>query len=210
MFAQPKLTQKLLDLSPYDIGAWIEGKIGDRFGQLESVAFISGNGIKKPRGILTYPAGSNGLRGTIAQVSSGHATQLTGDGLINLTTELRGPYRRNARWLMNRKTAGAIRLFKDLNGQYMWSFGLTESSPDRLLGYPVEYDENMPDVGAGTLPIAFGDFARGYFIPDWAGLRLLRDPYSAKPHVLFYGYKRVGGDVRDFDAIKLQVVSASL
>lgn len=208
IYAKPKATQKLLEDAGIDIEAWLERKVSEKFGRMRALAFISGNGIKKPRGILTYPMGSNGNRGTILQVPSGHATTLTPDGLITLMFSLKDKYLANATWLMKRSSVAAAMLFKDLNGQYMWRpGGLENGKPaSTLLGHSVRRADDMPTVGAGTLPVAFGDFKAGYTIVDRLGIRTLRDPYSSKPFVEFYTRQRVGGDVVDFEAFALQVV----
>lgn len=208
IYAKPKATQKLLEDAGIDVEAWLERKVSEKFARMRALAFISGNGIKKPRGILTYPAGSAGVRGTIAQIASGHATTVTDDGLVRMTFSLKDKYLANASWLMKRGTVAAAMLLKDLNGQYMWRPGGLENgrSYSMLLGYPVHRADDMPTVGAGTLPIAFGDFKAGYTIVDRLGIRTLRDPYSTKPFVEFYTRQRVGGDVVDFEAFALQVI----
>jgi HK97 family phage major capsid protein len=208
IYAKPKATQQLLEDAGIDIEAWLAGKVGEKFARMRALAFISGNGIKKPRGILTYPAGSAGVRGTILQVASGNATALTDDGLVTMTFSIKDKYLANANWLMKRGTVGAVMLFKDLNGQYMWRPGLEAGKPSMLLGYSIRRADDMPSVGAGALPVAFGDFRAGYTVVDRLGIRTLRDPYSSKPFVEFYTRQRVGGDVVDFEAFALQVVSA--
>ncbi|RUV67011.1 MAG: phage major capsid protein [Mesorhizobium sp.] len=206
IYAKPKASQQLLEDAGIDVEAWLERKVSEKFARMRALAFISGNGIKKPRGILTYPAGSAGVRGTIAQIPSGHATLLTDNGLVTMTFSLKDKYLANATWLMKRGTLGAVMLFKDLNGQYMWRPGLEAGKPSMLLGYNVRRADDMPTVGAGTLPVAFGDFRAGYTVVDRLGIRTLRDQYSSKPFVEFYTRQRVGGDVVDFEAYALQVV----
>jgi HK97 family phage major capsid protein len=208
IYAKPKATQQLLEDAGIDVEAWLERKVAEKFARMRALAFISGNGIKKPRGILTYPAGSNGVRGTIMQVPTGNATLLTPDGLVTLTFSLKDKYLANATWLMKRGSVGAVMLFKDNQGQYIWRPGLEAGKPSILLGYNIRRADDMPSVGAGALPIAFGDFRAGYTIVDRLGIRTLRDPYSSKPFVEFYTRQRVGGDVVDFEAYALQVVSA--
>ncbi|EJB02890.1 phage major capsid protein, HK97 family [Rhizobium leguminosarum bv. trifolii WSM597] len=207
IYAKPKATQQLLEDAGIDIEAWLERKVSEKFARMRALAFISGNGIKKPRGILTYPAGSTGVRGTIAQVASGNATLLTPDGLIQLTFALKDKYLANANWLMKRGSVASVMLFKDTQGQYIWRPGLEAGRPSMLLGYSIRRADDMPSVGAGALPVAFGDFRAGYTVVDRLGIRTLRDPYSSKPFVEFYTRQRVGGDVVDFEAFALQVVS---
>lgn len=207
IYAKPKATQKMLEDASVNIETWIASKIADKFSRTEASAFISGNGVKKPRGILTYPNGTSGAK--IEQIASGGATSITADGLINLMIALKDYYASGASWLMRRATVGAVMLLKDGDGQYIWRPGLEAGKPSTLLGSPVYQAADMPAVGSGTLPIAFGNFRAGYTVVDRLGITVLRDPYSAKPFVEFYSRKRVGGDVVNFEAFKLMVVSAS-
>jgi len=210
-YANPKVTQKLLDDAKIDIGAWLTEKIGDKFGRAEATAFVSGDGIGKPRGFLSYPtaATSDATRawGTLEHVASGasgaFASSNPGDKLIDLVFALKAGYRRGATWLANSKTIAATRKLKDGQGNYLWSISVVAGQPDMLLGYPVLAAEDMPDIAANSLSIAFGNFQRGYTVVDRHPMRMLRDPYTAKPHVLFYTYRRVGGDVMNTEAIKL-------
>jgi HK97 family phage major capsid protein len=125
------------------------------------------------------------------------------DAIVDLVYALGAQYRANATFVMNSKTAGAVRKMKDADGRFLWSDGLAAGEPARLMGYPVLVAEDMPDIANDAYAIAFGDFAAGYTIAERPDLRVLRDPFSAKPHVLFYATKRVGGDISDFSAIKL-------
>ena len=125
------------------------------------------------------------------------------DKLIDLIYATKTQYRQNGRFVLNRRTVSAVRKFKDAQGNYIWNAALQPGQSASLLGFPVTEIEAMPDVAANALAIAFGDFEKGYLIVDRAGVRVLRDPYSAKPHVLFYTTKRVGGGVQNFDAVKL-------
>lgn len=206
MYANPKATQKLLEDASVNIEAWLSRKVGEKFGRTEATAFVSGTGVKQPRGFLSYPAGTS--RGQIEQINSGAATAITGDGLINCAMSLKEFYTAGAVWLMRRATIAHVMLLKDGNGQYIWRPGLEAGKPSVLLGYPVREAADMPAVGAGNLAIAFGNFARGYTIVDRLGVSTLRDPYTAKPFVQFYSRKRVGGDVTTFEAIKLLKVAA--
>jgi HK97 family phage major capsid protein len=204
--AKPKATQQFIEDGGVDVGQWLGRKLGEKFGRTEATAFVAGNGVKKPRGILTYPDGTT--RGKIEQVVSGHATLVTFDGLINLVTALKGFYKANANFLMKRTTVGAVMLLKDGNGQYLWRPSNQAGQPALLLGYAVNEAEDMATVGAGALSIAFGDFMAGYTVVDRLGMSVLVDPYSAKPFVEYYTRRRVGGDVTNFEAIKLQVIGA--
>jgi HK97 family phage major capsid protein len=207
MYAQPAATQKLLEDASVDVERWLSNKIAQRFSRVEATAFCSGTGVGQPRGFLTYANGST-LPGTIEQVHSGHATALTTDGLINCMVSLKEPYVPGAIWLMRRATVGSIMLLKDGDGQYIWRAGIDGGKPSVLLGSPVVQAADMQAVGAGGLPVAYGDFRQGYTIVDRLGITTLRDPFTAKPFVLFYTRRRVGGDVTNFEAIKLQIVAA--
>jgi HK97 family phage major capsid protein len=206
MYAQPQATQKLLEDAAIDVTAWLSNKIAQRFARVEASAFVNGTGIGQPRGFLTYPNGTT-LPGTIQQVHSGSATALTSDGLITLMVTLKEPYAPNANWLMQRATVGSVMLLKDGDGQYIWRAGLDGGKPSVLLGSPVMQAADMQPVGANGLAVAFGDFRQAYTIVDRLGITTLRDPFTAKPFVLFYTRRRVGGDVANFEAIKLQIVA---
>lgn len=209
--ALPKASQRLLDDSAFDIEAWLATRIADKFARAEADAFINGDGIDKPTGILTHPTVDNGswAWGSLGYVPSGVSGDFDADAIIDLVYGLAAEYRAGATFVMNSKTAGAVRKMKDLDGRFLWSDGLAAGEPARLMGYPVLIAEDMPDVGADETPIAFGNFAAGYTVAERPDTRILRDPFSAKPHVLFYATKRVGGDVSDFAAIKLLKLSTS-
>ncbi len=207
LYAMPKATQTLLDDAKVDVESWLASKIADKISRLENSAFIAGDGVGKPRGILTYPAGTANP-GQIEQVNSGSAAAVTADGLRALFYRLKSPYLQNARWLTRRSTIEAISKLKDSNGQYLWEPGLAIGEPQTLLGQPIRRMEDMPAVAANALSIAFGDFKQAYVIVDRAGVRILRDPYSGKPFVLFYTTKRTGGDVTNFEALVIQKIAA--
>lgn len=206
LMAQPKATQKLLDDAAVNIESWLAEKVSDKFARSEATAFVSGNGVLKPRGILTYAAGT--AYGQIEQVNSGGASTLTPDGLINLIYSLKSAYKAGAAFLMKRATIKDVRKFKDGENQYLWAPGLNGNTQNQLLGYPIFEADDMETVGASALPVAFGNFKAGYQIVDRVGIRVIRDIYTAKPFVLLYTTKRVGGAVKNFEAIKLQVVAS--
>jgi HK97 family phage major capsid protein len=199
LYALQTVTQRLVDDASIDVGVWVEGKIADKFARSEGTATINGDGVKKPKGILTYPtAATPDLTrswGTLQHILSGAAGAITADALKDLVWSLRAPYRQGASWLMNSTTANAIDKLKDANGDYLWRAGMTAGAPPSLLGYPVEFSEDMPDIAANALALAFGNFQLGYTIVDKPGVRYLRDPYSSKPNLLFYAYRRTGGAV---------------
>lgn len=210
--ALPKTSQRLLDDAAFDIEGWLAARIAEKFARAEAAAFVSGNGVDKPKGFLDYGkvANASWAWGSLGFIVSASATTVTStDPLVDLVYALGAEYRAGASFVMNSKTTGVIRKLKDADGRYLWSDGFAAGEPARLLGYPVLIAEDMPDIGAGAHPIAFGNFARGYTIAERPDLRVLRDPFSAKPHVLFYATKRVGGAVSDFAAIKLLRIAAS-
>jgi HK97 family phage major capsid protein len=201
LVAQPKATQKLIDDASIDIEAWLTQKLVDVFSRRENTAFISGDGSAKPKGILSYTAGTDA--GEIEQLQSGTSGVVTADSLIKLYYALKDEYARNATFLMNRATAQAVRLLKDTTNQYIWNPGLALGTPDTLMGIPVALASDMPVPAANSLSVAVGDFKRAYQIVDKAGVRILRDPYTDKPYVKFYSTKRVGGQVINFEALKI-------
>jgi HK97 family phage major capsid protein len=212
IYALQPITQRLLDDSSRDIGAWVDGKITDKFGRTEGTAFISGTGVKQPRGLLTYStnttADATRAAGTIQYVktggASGFASSNPADALKTLMWTLRTPYRTGAVWMMNSATARVVDQFKETTSNaYIWRNGMQVGEPAALLGYPVVINEDMPDLGSNTFPIAFGNFKLAYCIVDKRGIKMLRDPYTSKPNVLFYAYKRVGGGLALDDAVKL-------
>jgi HK97 family phage major capsid protein len=212
LYANPAATQTLLDDSAVNIAAWLADEVSIEFAAQENAAFVSGNGVEKPRGILGYDTITNASYawGKIGFVPSGASSTFPDpDKLITLQHALKSVYRNGAAWMMNDAVQAYVRTFKDGEGNYLWRPGLEPGAPNTLLGKPVETDDNMPAITTNTFPIAFGNFRRGYLIVDRIGTRILRDPYTAKPYVMFYTTKRVGGGVVNFEAIKLLKVAAS-
>ncbi|QKP78748.1 phage major capsid protein [Methyloligella sp. GL2] len=209
LYAMPSATQTLLDDSAVNIDEWLAEEIQLAFAQQEGKAFVTGEGGTEPRGFLDYTTVANGSWewNKIGYIATGNDgtfdTDDPSDDLIDLVYSLKAGYRANASWVMNRATQAAIRKFKDENGNYIWQPGASAGQWPTLMNYPIAESEDMPDIGSDEFAIAFGDFKRGYLVVDRAGIRVLRDPYSVKPYVLFYTTKRVGGGVQDFDAIKL-------
>jgi HK97 family phage major capsid protein len=209
LYASPAATQTLLDDAYVNLDEWLAAEVEDAFATQETDAFVNGSGVNKPKGFLSYDAVAEGSQvwGQLGYLATGVAAGFPAsnptDRLMDLIYAPKTQYRPGGRFVMNRKTAATIRKFKDSTGSYIWSVGTQPGMPASLLGYPVTEIETMPDVGANSFSVAFGDFGRGYLIVDRAGVRVLRDPYSAKPYVLFYTTKRVGGGVQNFDAIKL-------
>lgn len=209
IYAQPAATQTLLDDASVDIESWIAEEVEVAFAEQEGAAFIAGNGTDRPKGILSYTQVANaswtwGNVGYLATGTSGaFPASNPSDVLVDLVYALKAGYRQNGAFLMNRKTQSVVRKFKDTTGAYLWQPPATIGAPATLMNFPVVEAEDMPDIAAGSASIAFGDFRRGYLIIDRMGIRILRDPFSSKPYVLFYTTKRVGGGVQDFEAIKL-------
>lgn len=217
IYAMPRSTQRLLDDSKFNMEDFLNTEILKEFSRQEATAFISGNGVNKPRGFLTYAiattADDTRALGTLQYVptsdAAGFAATNPADTLITMVYKLKASHRANAKWLMNSTTAATVRKFKDAQGQYIWQEGIAASQPPALLGYPVEFDENMPDVAANALPVAFGDFLEGYIIVDRVGIRILRDPYTTKGYVNFYATKRVGGSLVNSQAIKVLKIATT-
>ena len=209
LYAMPAATQTLLDDAAVDIEQWIAEEVDTVFVEQESAAFVNGDGVNKPSGFLaaTKSTVAAWSWGKLAYVTSGAAGAFAAtnpsDALVDLVYALKAGYRQNACFVMNRKTQSLIRKMKDSTGAYLWQPPAAVGQPATLMNFAVVEAEDMPDVGADSFSIAFGDFRRGYLVVDRQGVRVLRDPYSTKPYVLFYTTKRVGGGVQDFDAIKL-------
>jgi len=209
LYAMPAATQNLLDDTIVDIEQWIASEVDTVFAEQEGTAFINGNGLKKPSGLLNYTKSTQAAWswGKTAYLPTGVAGDFAAsnpsDILIDLIYALRAGYRQNASFLMNRKTQASIRKFKSTTGEYIWEPPATLGAAATLMNFPVVESEDMPDVATDAFSIAFADFRRAYLVVDRRGIRVLRDPYSSKPYVLFYTTKRVGGGLQDFDAIKL-------
>lgn len=215
LYAMPAATQALLDDSAVDIEDWLAGEVRLAFAEQENAAFTAGDGVARPRGFLNYPtvAQSAWRWGRIGYVGSGAAGAFApgkaADALIDLAYALKTPYRTNAHWVMNRAAQAEVRKLKDGDGAYLWRPGQEAGAEATLMGFPIAEVEEMPSIAPDAFALAFGDFKRGYLVVDRMGVGVLRDPYSAKPYVLFYTTRRVGGGVQDFDAIKLLRFSAS-
>ena len=209
LYAMPAATSALLDDAAVDIDEWIADEVRDSFAIQEGTAFVTGNGTAKPKGFLDYTkvANASWSWGNIGYITTGAAGAFPatdpGDKLIDLVYTVKSGYRANGTFVFNRATQAVIRKMKDGDGNYLWQPAAKAGDASTLMGFPVAESEDMPNIAADSYAIAFGDFRRGYLIVDRAGIRILRDPYSAKPYVLFYTTKRVGGGVQDFDAIKL-------
>jgi len=208
-YASPKATQKLIDDAQFPVENWLRNKIADKLISDENTAFVSGNGVMKPRGFTDYSTlttnDASRAWGVLQHVLSGSSGALpdTPDELIDITGKLKAVYRRNAVWVMNRFTRSGLRKLNDSNTQYYLISDLSTGGSSSLLGFPIVEFDDMDSAGANNLVAAFGDFNTGYQVVDRAGIRVLRDPFTDKPYILYYTTKRVGGDVTNFDAIKI-------
>ena len=215
LYAMPAATSTLLDDAAVNIDQWLAEEVQTAFAEQEGAAFVSGNGVNKPRGFLSYTNVANdswswGNVGYVATgVSGSFPASNPSDKLLDLVYSVKSGYRGNAHFVMNRQTQAQIRKFKDADGVYLWQPSLSAGEAPRLMNVPIAEAEDMPDISADSFAMAYGDFRRGYLIVDRLGVRVLRDPYTAKPYVLFYTTKRVGGGVQNFEAIKLLKFSAS-
>ncbi|GBU17225.1 MULTISPECIES: phage major capsid protein [Methylobacterium] len=209
LYAMPIASQQLLEDALIDIGAWLGDEVMTEMAYQEGLAFVNGDGIQKPKGLLQYASGTPHPWGAIPTVNSGAASALAADGLIDLVHDLPSERTPNAAFIMNRKTQGAIRKLKDGQGRYLWEPSTQVGDPATILGFPVAELAAMPDVAANALPIAFGDWQRGYLVVDRIGVQVLRDPYSQKPFVQFYSRKRVGGGVTDPTCLRLHKVAVN-
>jgi HK97 family phage major capsid protein len=216
LYANPAASQAMLDDAQFDVEGWLAGEIAREFAAAEGAAFVSGNGTNKPKGFLTYTATNeaDGVRafGSLQYVATGTAGGFASGGpdkLIDLIQSLRAPYRQGASFVMNSATLSTIRKMKAADGAFLWQPGLAAGQPATLLGYPVVEAEDMPDIAAGSLSVAFGNFQAGYVIAERSETSILRDPFSNKPFVHFYAVKRIGGGVANSEAIKLLKFAAS-
>jgi len=213
IYANAASTQRLLDDAQIDVAQFIADEVDEEFAKQENIAFLAGNGTNKPYGLLTYAVGAANAAvhpaGALDTITVASASAITADELVDFFYGLDAPYRQNSTWLMSSTTGALIAKLKDGQGNYLWRESFAAGQPQTLLGRPVEFDENMPAIAASALPIAFGDFRAGYLINDRTGLRILRDPYTNKPYVIFYCTKRVGGGVRDPNAIRVLKMAAA-
>jgi len=216
LYANPSASQAMLDDAAFDVEEWLAGEIATEFAKAEGAAFVGGSGVARPKGFLTQATAATGdtVRpfGTLQYLASGAAGDFAAnpqERLIDLVQSLRGPYRQGASFVMNASTLARIRKFKTSDGAFVWAPSLAAGQPATLLGYPVVEAEDMPDIAANALSIAFGNFKAGYLIAERTETAILRDPYSNKPFVNFYATKRIGGCVTNSEAIKLMKFAVS-
>ena len=214
--AKPQATEESLDDLFFDVESWLVQTAADAIAQGEGAAFVSGNGTKKPTGFLAGPtpvttADSSRAFGTLQYTASGQAAAMPTsiDTLLDLVYSLRARYRANATWVTSKLVLAALRKYKDTTNQYIWQPSNIAGQPSTFLGYPIVEAEDMPVVGAGAFPLAFGDFREGYLIADRVGMRMTRDEITSPGFVKFYVRKRTGGKIRNSQAIKLLKIAAS-
>lgn len=213
IYANPQATQTSLDDLFFNAEGWLNDEVAREFSEKEGNAFLLGDGINKPKGLLAYTLDvkndAERAFGVLQKLNTGTAGEITGDNLIDLIHALKAGYRANGTWMMGNLTVAYMRKLKDSEGNYLWRPGLEAGAPSVLLGYGITENEDMPDVAADANAIAFGDFKRAYTIVDRIGTRVLRDPYTNKPYVGFYTTKRVGGMLVDSQAVKVLTLSAA-
>ena len=210
LYANPAASQTMLDDAAFDLESWLASEIAMEFARAEGAAFVNGTGADQPEGFLSAPfsTAEDSARafGTLQYIGTGDDAGLGTNPdtrLIDLVHAVKAGHRQGAGFVMNSATCAQIRKLKTADGAFLWQPGMIDGQPDRLLGYPVTEAEDMPDIGAGEFPIAFGNFRAGYLIAERSATQVLRDPFTNKPFVHFYATKRVGGQVLDSSAIKL-------
>lgn len=206
MYAQPAATQTLLDDAAVDMEAWLDGKVADRFSRAENEAFIKGDGQGKPQGMITLPAGTSW--GQVEQVNSKASASITKDGVIDAFMALKEVYMTRSSWLLHRKLVAEIMKISSTTDVLLWMPSLRDGMPQTLIGRPLRFAQDLPEPAADSLSGLVGDFAEAYTIVDRIGIRTLRDPYTAKPYVLFYTTKRTGGAVVNSEAYKVIKLAA--
>lgn len=213
IYANPAATQQMLDDSEINLESWLAGEVNTEFAKQEGTAFFAGDGANKPFGILTYvEGGTNAAKhpfGAIKAVNSGAAAAITADGILDLVYDLPTAFTGNAKFSLNRKTQGEVRKLKDGQDNYLWQPSYVAGQPATLAGFAVQEVAAMPDVAAGSIAALFGDFKQTYTVFDRVGVRVLRDPFTAKPYVLFYTTKRVGGGVHNPEPMRALKIGAA-
>ena len=211
LYAMPKISQKLIDDAATDVEAWLAAKVADKFARVEGTAFATGNGAGKPRGLFSYTtaatADDSRAWGVFEHVKTGtngdFNSTTKADPLFDLIGAFKDAYLQNAQWLMRREVRTKLRKLRGATSDlYLWEPSLQMGQPDRLNGYPVNVDQYVPTLTTDSLSLAFGDFREAFTIIDRIGIRTLRDPYTAKPYIVFYSTKRTGSGAVNFEAVK--------
>jgi HK97 family phage major capsid protein len=212
IYAKPKATQRSLDDLAINVEAWLGEEVGLEFAQKENDAYLMGNGVKKPKGILAYTLSTDvdGTRafGSIQKINSGSAGAFVADKIIDLVHSLHRNYRQGAQFMLSNLSLAAIRKLKDGQDNYLWQPDYSQGPSGTLLGYTVVENDAMPDPAADANALLFGNFQRAYTIYDVRDVRVIRDEYSAKPYIEFYTTKRVGGMLVQDRAVKVLTLSA--
>ena len=217
MYAMPKISQKLIDDAATDVEAWLAAKVADKFARVEGTAFATGNGAGKPRGLFSYTTAATaddtrawGVFEHVKTGTNGDFNSTTkADPLFDLIGAFKDQYLQNAQWLMRREVRTKLRKLRGATSDlYLWEPSLQMGQPDRLNGYPVNIDQYVPALATDSLSLAFGDFREAFTIIDRIGIRTLRDPYTAKPYIVFYSTKRTGSGAVNFEAVKFLKFSA--
>lgn len=213
LYANPSATQQMLDDAEVNLETWLANEVETEFAYQEGLAFIAGDGSNKPMGFLTFATGAANAAvnplGAIETKVAASATAVTEDELLDLIYALPASYTQGARFTMNRTTMGTVRKLRDADGRQLWQPSTAAGQPSTLLNYAVTEMAGMPDLAVNAMGIAFGDFKRGYLIVERTGVRVLRDPFTNKPNVMFYTTKRVGGGVQDPQALKILKMAAA-
>ncbi|MFN8822098.1 MAG: phage major capsid protein [Betaproteobacteria bacterium] len=214
--ARPRASEESLDDLFFDVESWLINSAAEAIAQGEGLAFVSGNGTNRPTGFLAGPTpvttvDASRAFGTLQYIASGQAAALptSADVFFDLVYALRARYRANATWVLNKLVLSSVRKYKDTTNQYLWQPSLSMSQPETFMGYPIVEAEDMPAVGANAFPVAFGDFREGYLIADRVGMRMTRDDITVPGFVQFYIRRRVGGRIRNSQAIKLLRISTT-
>lgn len=210
LYAEPRVTQKMLDDGVIDVESWLAGKGGEHFARKEATAFVNGTGFNQPRGMLTYTAGTTVASSQVEQVVSGSASTFLYDGLIDLTSALKEQYQANAVFLTRRASLANLLKVKDGQNQPIFNLAYDKTGgvqSGMILGKPLYFAADVPAVASNALAMIYGDIRAAYQIVDRTGIRVLRDAYTAKPYVKFYMTKRVGGSVVNYEAYKIQKIS---
>ena len=199
LYANPAASQQMLDDAMFDVETWLAHEIATEFARAEGSAFVSGTGTNQPLGFLSSPNATtaDGVRpmGTLQYIGTGARRRVRGEQSGGQTDRPRAgaavavPAGRGVRDELG--TAAAIRKFKTSTGRSCSSRAWRRASRRALLGYPLIEAEDMPDIAAGSLSIAFGNFKAGYVIAERNATTILRDPYTHKPYVHFYATKRL-------------------
>jgi len=213
IYANPRVTQKMLDDAGFNIEAWLQQKISNKFIRKENTAFVTGDGNKVPRGFLTYPAWTTPgtyERGKIEQIESSTSGTLTnGDDVKALKNSLLEDYQSRAIFMMNRATFEIITTLKTGTGAYLLDPNSFKNADTQiLLGKQVVFMSDIPDIASNALALAYGNLSTAYTIVDRIGIRVIRDVYTDKPWIRYYTTKGTGGDVTSYDALKIMKIKA--